>query len=223
MNLRVRLRTVVLVSLGILVVGLVIGSVGTCSMRDQRDAWMRTAAERDTLHRDADGRYHQAAAELENVRQMRAAYRDSFPDLYEENRRLRAKEQMYVGMIATLESDTAAVSATDTVYVEGGVRVSRVDFRLEYDGAVVTGHTTTPPPRAEARIDYEPIPLTVLVSQLPDKSWRTNVETAPWVRILSLDARVVPRRPSWLEQHDFEIGVGLGAVGMLLIFLAIGG
>jgi len=217
MNLRIRLRTVVLVSLGILIVGLAIGSVGTCSMRRQRDAWKLVAAERDTLHKDADGKYHRAMAELENVRQMRATYRDSFPDLYEENRRLKAREQVLVQAIARMESDTTAVSATDTVYVEEGVRVSRVDFQLEYEGATVTGHTTTPPPRAEARIDYRPIPLTILVSQLRDKSWRTNVETAPWVEILSLDARVVPYRSSWLERHDFEIGIGIGVVATLFL------
>lgn len=217
-------RTVILVSLGILVVGLVVGGMSTCSMRRQRDAAIRQAALNDSLHKTDEGRYKRAAVELENVRQMRAAYRDSFPDLYEENRELKAKERVYIQTIVSLRADTASVTATDTVYVSTeGINISRVDFQLEYDGATVTGHTTTPPPRAEARIEYKQISLTVLVSQLRDRSWQANVETAPWVEISALNTQVVPYRPGWWTRHKFEIGIGLGAVGMLLIFSAIGG
>jgi len=201
----------------LLVIGLVLAIVylGGQARRlsSERNAWIRQAALNDSLHQLDAGRYQRVAVELDNERYLRATLKDSLPVLHRELRRIRAREHSYVYTIASLQSDTARVVATDTVYVStGGINVSRVDFQFDYDGATVTGFTTTPPPEATARIEYRPIPFSIVVSQLRDRSWRTNVETAPWVEISVLNTQVVPQQPGWWARNRHWVTLASGFV-----------
>jgi len=149
-----RIRTVVPVALIVLALLSIISTISTCSLRRQRDAWMRQAALNDSLHQLDAGRYQRAAVALDSERQLRATLKDSLPLLYKELRQVRAESRLYVQTIATLRSDTLRATATDTVYISTeGINISRVDFQLNYDGATVTGFTTTPPPEVVAQID----------------------------------------------------------------------
>lgn len=182
------------------------------SANTERDAWMRTAAQRDTLHQIEAGRYQRAAVELDNERQLRAVLADSLPKLLGELNDLRAEVQQYVRVIATMEADTASVSATDTVYVEQGTSVSRVDFALSFDGCTIKGYTRTPPPYAEGIVSYAPIPLSIVISELRDGSLRTNVETAPWIKIDQLNTSFVRKKPSWFARKLPWIAFGAGYI-----------
>jgi len=179
---------------------------------------MRQAALNDSLHQLDAGRYQRAAVALDSERQLRATLKDSLPLLYKELRQVRAESRVYVQTIATLRSDTLRATATDTVYISTeGINVSRVDFQLDYDGATVTGFTTTPPPEVVAQIDYKSIPLSIIVSELRDKSWQANVETAPWVEILELNTLVVPQRPGlWMKYRHLVFLAGGIWLGKLL-------
>lgn len=196
-----KLRTVAIIASVGIILGLIGGGFQTCSLRAQRDAWRRKAALNDSLHQIDAGRFQRAAVALENERQLRAAYEDSFPLLYREMRNLKARERVYVRTIATMEADTAVTTASDTVYISTeGINVSRVDFHLDFDGCIVDGFTITPPPRALAKIVYKPIPISVFISQLRDGSLQTNVETEPWVIISELNTSIVVPKPSWLTR-----------------------
>ena len=183
------------------------------SVNAERDAWMAQAALNDSLHQIEAGRYQRAAVTVTTLRQLRSTYEDSLPKLHTDLRNLRAKEQLYLRAIATLEADTTvAVAVTDTIIVEGGTTVSRVTFELEFEGCTVSGYTRTPPSYAEATVSYKPIPLSVVISELRDGSLQTNVETAPWVTIGALDTFFMRKEPSWLQRKLPWFALGLGIV-----------
>jgi len=179
-------------------------------LRANAGHWRNVAAHRDSLHQDAEGRVHTAAATVESFRDLRRVYGDSLSEIRRENRRLRAREREFISVVAGYEADTVYVPATDTVYVEGGASISRVDFELEFDHATVTGYTLTPPPVAHGTIQYEPISLGIVLSQLRDSSYRVDVQGPPELDIRVLDATVVDRPKSWLRRnHPWIASIGL--------------
>lgn len=84
------------------------------------------------------------------------------------------------------------------------------EFEYRGPGIRIDGWTRTPPPIYQLYVRHDPIPLHLVVSQLRDGSWRTNVETAPWVEISALDTRVVPQKPGWWMRNRHGLVSVLG-------------
>ncbi len=109
-------------------------------------------------------------------------------------------------------------TAIDTVIITAaGDSVHQVSFEYSQPGIRIEGWTRTPPPVYKIQVTHDPIPLHLVVSQLRDGSWQTNVETAPWVEISALDTQVVPRRPTWWQRNKLWIGAGFGLLTGLVI------
>ena len=194
------------------------GSFDRAHRRDELAVWIRTAANRDTLHQLADGRYQRAAVALDRERELRAVLRDSLPVLHQELRRIRARESSYIHTIATLQDVVASGSAIDTVIITAaGDSVHQVAFEYSQPGIRIEGWTRNPPPVYQLQVTHDPIPLHLVVSQMRDGSWRTNVETAPWVEISGLDTRVVLRRPTWWQRNRLWILPVVAVVGWEVI------
>jgi len=83
--------------------------------------------------------------------------------------------------------------------------VHRVDFEHTQSGIRIHGFTVTSPPRYQLRAQFVPIPLHFVISELKDGSLQTNVETAPWVKIFTLDTRFVRRPKTWWERNRLWI------------------
>lgn len=215
---------VYLLLLGILVIGILLG-IRSCSviasLEDQVGALKRVAAERDTLQKDADGMYHQAAAALENERQMRQQLEAEAPEKDRELRDLRARYNTSINTIAELEAIIAQGAAIESVFVEApGDTIHQVSFEHVGPGIRIEGWTRTPPPRYQLKAEIEPIPFLIIVSQLRTGDWRADIQTEPWVKISKLETRVVPQSPSWWLKNRHLITFGVGVyLGIKLVKL----
>lgn len=201
----------------LLAIALVWGLFDRANQRSETRAWIRQAAMNDSLHELADGRYQRAAVQLEKERDLRSALKDSLPDLHRELRRIRAREHSYISTIADLHDVIAEGSATDTIIVTvEGDSIYQVSFEYQQPGIRIEGWTRTPPPVYQLHAWHDPIPLHLIISELRDGSWQTNVETAPWVEISALNTQVVPRRPGWWQRNKLWVGAGLGYLARIL-------
>ena len=195
----------------LLVAAVVWGAFDRSRKNDEIQAWIHQAALSDSLHLLAAGRYQRAAVELDNEKQLRATLKDSLPTLHRELQRIRAREHSYVSTIAELQDIVATGTGRDTIIVTAaGDSIHQVEFQYSQPGIRIDGWTRTPPPIYQLQVRHDPIPLHLVVSQLRDGSWRTNIETAPWVEISALDTRVVPRKPSWWMRNRHWITLGGG-------------
>lgn len=197
----------------LLTIALVWGLFDRANQRSETRAWMRQAALNDQLHQLADGRYQRAAVAIDRERDLRHTLEDSLPTLHRELRRIRAQEHSYISTIVRLQEIVASGSATDTVIITAaGDSIYQVSFEYQQPGIRIDGWTRTPPPVYQLHVQHDPIPLHLVVSQLRDGSWQTNVETAPWVEISALNTRVVPRRPGWWVRNRHWITFGAGVL-----------
>lgn len=202
----------------ILVIAFTWSVIDGANQRSETRAWMRQAAMNDSLHQLSEGRYQRAAVAVDRERDLRSALKDSLPELHRELRRVRAREHAYISTIADLQTIVAQGSATDTVIVTvEGDSIYQVSFMFQQPGIRVEGWTRTPPPVYRIQVEHDPIPLHLVISELRDGSWQTNVETAPWVEISALNTQVLSRRPGWWARNKLWIGVGLGAVMKTLL------
>ncbi len=202
-TMRSRFLPVLTVILAALVVW---GTFARARKESEIRAWQRQAALNDSLHQIADGRYQRAAVVLERERDLRRTLQDSLPELHRELRDLRADTRDYISTIAHLQDLIAAGAAVESVFVHvSGDTVHQVRFAVHENGVSVQGWTRTPPPVYQLHVQHDPIPLHLVVSQLRDGSWQTNIETAPWVEISSLDTRVLHRPRTWWERNRLWI------------------
>jgi len=159
--------------------------------------------------------------ELDDSREARSLLETRNGELAGELRRSRAEVRNLQELLITTPLDTVTVTATDTFLIESSV--GRVDFVLPFNAGTVTGYTLTPPPRASGVLDLNPISIQVVTSELPDGSWQLDVTLPPPYELGALATFVNPRRPTWWERHDFEVGLGLGATAAFFIVALVGG
>ena len=214
------LLAVLLMAIGILGLGVWIGSLGKGSLAAERDAWRRSAAESSRLITVAEGWYRRAAIELDGAKEARSLIEAQNADLARQLRRAHATVRSLQELVVTAPPDTVRVVAHDTVTVEGQ---TRVDFTLPFEVGVVTGYTTTPPPRAVGELLLNPLTIRTVMSELRDGSWQVDVILPPPYELGQLNTFTNPRKPSWWERNDFKIGIGVGAGVVIMILSAIGG
>ncbi len=197
----------------LLVMIIIGGAIERSHRRAELSSWIQTAAQRDDLTQLAIGRYKRAVVELERVRDIRAALRDSFPELHSELRRIRAREMAYISTIANLQEVVAMGAAVDTVIITvSGDSIHQVAFEYSQPGIRIDGWTRTPPPIYQLRVRHDPIPMSLVISQLRDRSWQVNVETAPWIEISSLNTSVIPQRLTLWQKNRHWIFLGVGTM-----------
>lgn len=91
---------------------------------------------------------------------------------------------------------------------------TKVEFDKEFGRYQVTGYTLTDPGEAWLRLrQVRPLRLTLAISQLPDKSWRTTVasseeDTSVEVKLAAVDPLVLS--PKWYERLGFMLQIGGG-------------
>ena len=211
-------------SVALIGAGIILGSIGKGSLRDQADAWRNVAAERDSLREVSEGIQERQADELEGQRQANAVLQEESRNLSERARVLGGRVVSLTSLVVELRAVEAVGAAVETIWTDtSGTLVRRVSFDVDTLGVRVRGHTRSPPPTYWLTVDRRPPEIRILLTQQRSGAWTTTVETPqPWAELGSLDTRVVPLSPTWWDRHKFGIGAGLGAVGMLLI-LAIGG
>ena len=186
-----------------------------------RDSWRATAAARDTLVVDAQGRAHRAAAEVAKVREVLGIIERVNAEQAETIRRLKAKPATVTTVTVQAPAETLVVATSDTVWASPGIR----EYRFDFAGASVG--VTVDTASASASIRYKPVRLTVTTSMLRDKSWRTDVAIDPPVwEIAGLESYVLQEKPGWLERTwarvRWPLLLGTAACGGLWFGLQIG-
>lgn len=160
----------------------------------------------------------------DSEKQLRSIMEDRVPAMARRIAELEGTESALIEARATIDSIVATGTAVDTVIIgPDSTKVYQVSFNHRQPGVNIDVVTRTPPPIYELKVVFDPIDLTIGIFELPTGQVGVDVLTPSWVTLGSLITNVNLPEPTWLEKHDFKIGVGLGVVGVLVILLAAGG
>jgi len=194
----------------ILLAAVLIQSWRLSRTQDSEATWRNVAAQRDELVEVGVGHWRRAAVETDRQRDLLRIIRADNNDLYQTLRQSRAEVSSLTDIIAVAKPETLVVGYTDTVWSEQGVRF----FALDFDGALVKGTINPDSVLVTGTITYTPIDLRIIVSRLPDRSWRTDVTAPPWLYVRDIRTTVYDRQPSWWQKARLYIvalaGVYLG-------------
>lgn len=111
-------------------------------------------------------------------------------------------------------------AAQETVYVQSGIKTTRVDFDKKIGRIGVKGYTVTPPPYVSLDVTEDPISLTILLTEQRRGVWQALVECP--VDIMQLNTQVVPYRASFLSRCGLRLGLGFGKSAIGLVGLNCG-
>ena len=206
----------------------VAGTTGKDHLRSQLRAAQNERALSDSLKvvwQDEAGTISERLAVVQDSeRDLRTIVQERVPNMARRIDELEGTESALIEARAIIDSlkVTNLEAVIDTVIIteEGSQR--ELTYRHSQPGVsvevIVRGiMDTISTPTADIVAAVEPIDITIGIFELPTGEVGVDVVTPPWVKLGKLITNVTLPEPTWWEKHDFKIGVGIGALVVLLI------
>jgi len=191
-------------------------SIRACHNQRELDYWRNQAAVRDELAEVSIGQWQRAAQSVRTSRQALRALEHDYNALADDLANARADLHAVTTVTVTAKPETLTTVITDTIVADVGVR----RFQLTFEGATVRGEIDSNS-TVRADILYTPIRIAVVASELPDGSYRGNLEVPPWVNVDAFSVTVVTHEPGglmkwWLKARWWIVAGGSFYAGLRL-------